>query len=182
MRLRGFGRCWLRKNGGYAIAYYDMGREYRESVARALGRQPHQVTEQDAKALLEQRLGERREGTLIPPRRELVTVADVLDNRIQTMRLAGKKGNRWLEIQSRMIAGELGPTTPVRNLTAPALKRWSERLLAKGYKPGTVALRIANLRAAMRLAHKERLIGSLPYFPSIRVNNARQGFFEPEQA
>jgi hypothetical protein len=43
---------------------------------------------------------------------------------------------------------------------------------------GTVKVWAAYLRAALRWAWKSELIGRMPYVPSLRVDNARRGFFE----
>jgi integrase len=55
--------------------------------------------------------------------------------------------------------------------------------LAAGYKPASVQSYIAYLRAAMRYAcrRENRSLASLPYFPTLKIHNARQGFFESEE-
>jgi integrase len=54
-------------------------------------------------------------------------------------------------------------------------------LSADGYAPATVQCHVAYLRAAMRYAHKKGELSNLPWFPTIKVENARQGFFEREE-
>jgi integrase len=44
--------------------------------------------------------------------------------------------------------------------------------------PATIRLELAFLRRAFTLAHHEGRIGQVPVFPSIEVDNVRQGFFE----
>jgi integrase len=50
-----------------------------------------------------------------------------------------------------------------------------------GYAPASVQAHISYLRAAMRYAHKKGELPVLPWFPSIKVDNARTGFFEREE-
>jgi integrase len=54
-------------------------------------------------------------------------------------------------------------------------------LHTQGYAPATVQAHIAYLRAAMRYAYKKGELATLPYFPSIKVDNARTGFFERDE-
>jgi hypothetical protein len=49
------------------------------------------------------------------------------------------------------------------------------------YARGTVKVWAAYLRAALRWAWKSELLARVPYVPSLRVDNARRGFFESEE-
>jgi integrase len=50
-----------------------------------------------------------------------------------------------------------------------------------GYTPATVKAHVAYLRAAMRYAYKKGELAVLPWFPTIKADNARTGFFEREE-
>ena len=50
-----------------------------------------------------------------------------------------------------------------------------------GRRPSTVQSRVSYLRAALRYAQKRGELATVPYFPSLRFHNARQGFFEAEE-
>src|SRR5690349_19154527 len=176
MRLRGFGFVRKRRHGGWQISYSVQGREIRESVARALHREPGICTEKDARDLLAQRLAELQLGpnAVVPGR---LMLFEALDNYLAHLKLSGSKGYAIYASLVRSIKREIGRDMLARDLTAPLIKLWANRLLVTK-KPGTVRLRCSVLRAALERARREQLLAVVPVFPSIRVNNARQGFFE----
>ena len=47
--------------------------------------------------------------------------------------------------------------------------------------PATLKNELVYLKQAFRIAHRKQLVERIPYTPSIKVDNTRQGFFEPEQ-
>ena len=51
----------------------------------------------------------------------------------------------------------------------------------EGAKPATIRYELAVLRRALNLAFRSGRIRNRPYLPSIRVSNARRGFFDREQ-
>lgn len=172
------GRYWKRKNGSWAIAVYVDGQEQRESVARAIGKPAGEVTERDAIALLEYRKRELAQGRYVPlveakrPFRELFT------SYLEDVRLRERHGPD--PCYQTMILDRWG-TTLASNITPAAIRRWATDLGAKGYAPGTCVQAMAYLRAALRLAVADNRLGRMPTFPKVRLRNARQGFFEPEQ-
>ena len=59
-----------------------------------------------------------------------------------------------------------------------------ERMIAAEqtkYKPATIQAHISYLHAALHYAQKRGDLASLPYFPTLKFHNARQGFFEAEE-
>ena len=66
----------------------------------------------------------------------------------------------------------------VREVDTPRLRRYIQERERAGVKPATIQVELAVLRRAFNLAHQDGRIGSVPTFPTIRVDNARQGFFE----
>jgi len=69
------------------------------------------------------------------------------------------------------------------DITTQDVEQLVEDHLAAGYKPASVQSYIGYLRAAMRYTcrRENRSLASLPYFPSLKFQNARQGFFESEE-
>ena len=58
------------------------------------------------------------------------------------------------------------------------LRSYRQTRIAKGASDTTVNRELSYLRAALRRAAKEGFIGALPYFPTTKEDNARQGFLE----
>jgi integrase len=69
------------------------------------------------------------------------------------------------------------------DITTFALEAWAKAKIAPNgpYAKATVKHWLALLRAALRLPLKRGIPVRVPVFPTIEVNNARQGFVEPEQ-
>jgi integrase len=59
--------------------------------------------------------------------------------------------------------------------------RYAVARRAEGYAPATIRYELAILRRAVNLAFQSGLIEHRPYIPSVRVQNARVGFFEDAQ-
>jgi integrase len=70
---------------------------------------------------------------------------------------------------------------PLSEVTSRDVEQMSAELLAHPYAPATVQAHIAYLRAAMHYAQKKGELTALPWFPSIKVENARRGFFERDE-
>jgi len=79
------------------------------------------------------------------------------------------------------VEGFLGAKTRARDVTVDAVERYKSARLAEGAAPGTVALELAWLKRALRLARRRGLLAVVPDFSSLRVDNARRVFFDPDQ-
>jgi integrase len=175
------GKVYLRR-GLLWISYRAHGKEIRLSVARALRLPPAKVTEQDAQRLLRDRVRAVEHGKHRPPREERLTLAQILDPYPEHCRLREVKSLTRIKKHANALKAEYGKMRAI-DVTAAWLRAFASRELEAGKASGTVASgRLAVLRAAFRLAAKDGLISSVPGFPPITVDNARQGFVEPEEA
>ena len=109
-----------------------------------------------------------------------MTVGALLDAYVENRKLEGVRSIRWVETEMKRLKGEVG-TWRVRDVTLPLLQRWANERLAEGFAAGTVKTRLAYLRAAFVVGKRLQLVTVVPDFPKIHLDNARQGFFTPEE-
>ncbi len=181
--MRGMGRVFDRpkcSGKNWTIAYYWAGREHRESVAQGVGKPPARVTRQDAQRFLKRRLGEIAVGRFVGPEQDRLTVGAILDRYLEAKRLEGRKSLVSMETHCLRCKEAFGASRAV-HLTTGQIQQWIATCLGRGYARGTVKVWAAYLRAAMRWAWKTELLARVPHVPSLRVDNARQGFFEREE-
>jgi integrase len=181
MRTRGTGSIRKRKQGGYQVRYYTPQHGYvEESVARVLRKPSALVTEKDARDLLKARISEIQRGTFLGAERTRITVLEALDNYIADLSLRGAKDMKQAKMVARFGAARFGALRAAE-LTSRLLRTWADELARDEYAPATIQQRLAVLRAALKLAHREGALALVPAFPRIAVDNARTGFFEPDQ-
>jgi integrase len=161
----------FQRGGRWWIAYYMRGREYRESAG---------TTEPEARTRLRIRLGEVARGGFQRQPAERLTVAELLDAYLINRQLAGKRGLRAMRHGVSRCRTYLGDWRAV-DVTLPALERFVAARLAEGYAVGTVKQWLAYLSAAFTIGRRQNVTTLRPEFPSLRVDNARQGFFEPHE-
>ena len=78
------------------------------------------------------------------------------------------------------LAARLG-TLALTDVTTQHVEEMISAMQTQDYKPATIQSHIAYLGAAMRYARKRGELVELPYFPTLKFDNARQGFFEPAE-
>jgi integrase len=181
--MRGRGRVFDRPRGSgtnWAIGYYFRGRECRESVAKLLGKPARSVTKEDAERCLEDRRGEIRSGRFVGPEQERILVGDIIDTYLDGMRVEGRRSLVSMETHCLRIKEAFSKVRAV-DLTTSEIQKWIGDSLRAGYARGTVKVWAAYLRAALRWAWKTELLTRVPHVPSLRVDNARQGFFERDE-
>ena len=162
------------------IQYHDRGQMVRESAKT--------TNPKKAAKLRGRRLGELATDEFIGPQQRRVTVAQVLDGYRDNRRLAGTPGLGNIEQRCARLKNSLGGWRAV-DVTLPRLETWANEQLAEGYARGTVKLDLAYLRAAFNVTRKRGVVvrgrtvklKHRPDFPTITVNNAREGFFERHQ-
>jgi integrase len=181
--MHGMGRVFDRPAGSgknWAIGYYVRGQECRESVARLLGKPPGNVTRRDAERCLKGRLGEIANGRFVGPEQERLTVGEILDRYLEAKRVEGRKSLVSIDTHCLRCKEVFGDVRAVA-LTTSMIQDWIADRLRAEYARGTVKVWAAYLRAALRWAWKSELLARVPHVPSLRVDNARRGFFEREE-
>jgi integrase len=189
MKRRGGGSIF-RRGGSLWLKYYRDGQPIRESVARALGRLPEAVTEKDAQALLNKRLGAIAGGQPIVLRADRVRVGELLDDLITEYQVNGRRSLARARISVAHLreffgnarAQALDPAR-VREYIArrQAPRKTDDSAETPGATNATINRELAALKRALTLAVQGRKILTRPHIPMLIENNARQGFFERDQ-
>jgi integrase len=71
--------------------------------------------------------------------------------------------------------------TPSADITHKALKEYVSKRLGEDAKPATVRYELVIIGRMFRLAVKEGMLSTVPPLPTVKVSNARQGFFEADE-
>ncbi|MEZ4586106.1 MAG: site-specific integrase [Gemmatimonadales bacterium] len=164
-RERGAGRVYLRGSTWW-IAYSVMGRKYRESSGSKDRRK--------ADKLLRRRLGEVMVGRHAP-QAERVTFEDLAAMLEADYRANGRRSLDRARRSLAQLRRAFGQSRAVA-ITGDRLTTYVTDRLAEGAARATVAAELAALRRGFTLAIQAgRLLGR-PHFPTLSLDNARQGF------
>lgn len=172
---RGQGRVFQRKGSKkWWIEYWVRGRQVRESS--------RSCRERDAVKLLNHRLGEIESGRPVGPRIERTTFEDLAKMLIDDYRVNNHKSTDRAELAVRHLQRFFGGWRAVEitsdQFSAYIRSRLEGRARAK---PATVMAERAALNRMFTLGYRAGKVASRPSLPSLRVRNARQGFFEEEE-
>ena len=179
MRQRGSGSIF-RRGGAYWLKYYRDGRPVRESVAKSLGRRPELVTEKEARALLNKRLGAIAGGQPITIGADRVRIGALLGDLITEYTANGRRSLRRTRISVAHLRRAFGDAR-AQSLDTASIRHYMAQRQTDGVSNATINRELAALKRALTLAVQGRKILSRPYIPMLRENNARQGFFERDQ-
>jgi integrase len=132
-------------------------------------------TRSDALDLLGKRLAEMNEGRFNPDAAH-TRIADLYADLKRDYEINGKRvkdlEKRWAHLDS-VFGGDLAVA-----VSTPRIRQYIETRLAEKAARGTVALELAALRRMFRLGAQADKVVRVPHFPTIRLENARTGFFE----
>ena len=174
--MRSEGRIFQR-GAVFWIAYYVRGKEFREAGGN---------TEKVATKKLKARLGEKHGDRFIGPEQERVTVGELLNSFLLYLEMKGAKSFYSVKSNVATVRAFFGDLRAV-DVTTKRIEAFIafELDLKTGTKkrkaPATVNRDLAALRGAFNLARKQGRISRVPYFPMLREDNARQGFFEKDE-
>lgn len=156
------------------VAIYWKGRERCESS--------RSTDKRDAELLLSKRLGEIGADAVgvkrwLGPQVERTLVTTLLDDLITDYEV--RKMRALAVFAGRVkVLKESFDREQVRDVDTARVRRYVQERERAGKAAATIRLELAVLHRAFSLAHREGRIGEVPPFPSIHVDNARQGFFE----
>ena len=191
-----WGRVYERPTGGgnWWIAYYNgRGDESREPAAKVVGKPRGTATEADAHRALKRRYQEILGGRFVGPQAERVTIQQLLDAYRDHCLLRGCKVVHQARLKDgstvyrgRLVSclthvAEAFGDEPAINVTAARIDRWVADMLAANIPPGSAKVYVAYLRAALLLAKRQGRLAAVPYFPTIEVRDARQGFVDRDE-
>jgi hypothetical protein len=174
MSPRGGGSIFQR-GGAYWLKYYRDGQPIRESVAKSLNKAPAEVTEGEARKLLNQRLGKIASGEPIALRAERVRVGELLDDLLTEYKVNGRRSQERAKYSVAHIRGFFGEAR-AQTLDPARVREYIARRQAAEASNGTINRELAALKRALTLAVQGRKILTRPYVPLLAENNARSGF------
>lgn len=155
------------------------GRRYRESVPLATG----ENTLAAARALEKRRLGELEAGTFIGNDEKRVRLADLKDLLEADYLDKGRKSTArmrqaWCHLEAFFIGNPRA-----LSIATDRLHQYVAHRRAEGDAPATIRNELTALRRAYRVAvERQRLrVGSVPVFPSLKVQNARDVFYSDDE-
>jgi integrase len=131
--------------------------------------------------LLKLRLGEAVKGEPIAPKMERTRLMDILDMVEADYIANGRRSLDRVKFARLHLQSFFCPETRVRAITSDRVVAYQAERLGQGVKPATVNYEVAVLRRALRLGTKAGKVAMRPEISMLRVDNARKGFFEPEQ-
>ena len=173
--MRGSGRVYLRGRTWW-IAYYDNGRECRES-SRSRDRK-------EAARLLRQRLGEVATGTVRRPvpkrtRSRALTMHDLFDlveQHYQLNRCTSRTNMSYLNRLRRRFGG-----LAVQACTGLAIRHYMTARQRSGRTAETINREMDVLRAAFRQGIQHDLVQRMPYIKRLPSLGVRNEFFSREE-
>ena len=187
--MRGDGRLFHRRGIPW-IAYYRQGKEIRESAAGAIKaaelKRGRPLTEnestQAAMAFLKNRLREvlnEADGirAFVGPKQQKLTVEQLLQSYEQDCEVRKVKGLAQVRSHLKHIRQEFGNDRAV-SVSRDLLVKYISLRQDEGAKAATINRELEGLQAAFNLALVSGTLAFAPKFPSLKEDNARQGFFE----
>ena len=134
----------------------------------------------DAEKLLRKRLGEIGLGKLTTPDIEKTTFADLAQMIKDDYVANRRKSSERLKYSLVHLREAFGSSRAIA-ITADKVNAYiAERLKAQA-APGTVRCELACLKRMFVLAHQAGKVAHMPYLPSVKGGDPRQGFFEQPQ-
>ena len=170
----------LRKVATWWIVYSVNGRRIAEKALDASGRAS--TNRADAVRMLKEKLGDAAAGKPVGPQLERTTVGELLemveaDYKANARSSLDRVEDAGIHLKAFFGAGK----GKARDVTSDRITAFAAHRLAEGAKAATVNYEMAILRRGFRLGARAGKVGMRPEIAMLHVDNARQGFFEPEQ-
>lgn len=158
------------------VRYSQHGRQIREATGILVGADP-EASKAKAQKYSQRRLVEIESGKFTP-KQDKLTLEQVLDDFLAAGRV---KGLRSVDSTATVLKHVRAFFRGYRaiDVTSPKLRNYVNARTAKKAAPASIQRELSHLRAALRLAVDDKRLTSVPRFPTIKVDNARQGFIEP---
>ncbi len=177
MKARGMGTIYER-GGVFWVQYYVHGKRYRETS--------ESTNPADASRLLKKRLGDAASGRRVAPQVDKTTVADVTAMLLADYKANGRRSLHRAEHAVAHLHEFFGPDTrsiaiTSDRITAYKVQRQQDAHKGKPVANATINYELAILRRAFRLGALAGKIAVRPEVEMLHLENARKGFFEPEQ-
>jgi integrase len=155
------------------ISYSVHGKRHKENA--------RSTNHANAVRLLKQRLAEAGAGKPVGSQLERTALSDLVAMVEADYRANGRHSLNRVQDAAMHLRNHFGGDCKARAITADAITRYQASRLDESAKPSTINYELAVLRRGFRLAAKAGKVGIRPEFDMLAVNNARTGFFEPDQ-
>ena len=173
--MRGQGRVYKRRNSNYWwISYCLRGKEYRESSGSPDRKQAERLLKQRLREIGADGLGLRR---FIGPAVDRVTVEELLQDLVMDHQVRGKKSLPTTLAHLKAVKVAFGMHRAI-DVSTSHIRRVAAMWQAEGTANATINRRLGILKRAYALAKHSGKLTTIPHFPSLEVNNAREGFWE----
>jgi integrase len=170
MPRTGTGRIYQRGETWW-IDYSFRGKRHRESS--------ESTKRADAVKLLRKRLGEMGTGKLIGPDEEKLTLSDLATMIETDYKVNGRRSTKRLTTALGHLRAYFGEARAL-DITTDRVRSYIDARQEAGAANASIQKELAALKRAFNLAHQARRIATKPHIPGVKVDNARQGFFHPD--
>lgn len=171
-RTRGLGSIYQRGEIWW-IVYHLNKKRHRESS--------NSTNRADAVRLLKTRIREAGSGQPVGRDVDKTTLGDLVAMLLNDYRANGRRSLRRINGAIRHLRQHFGDDARAIDLTADRITAYITRRQQEGAANATCNRELAALKRAFRLAHRANRVARVPYIAMLQENNARKGFFEPEQ-
>jgi integrase len=174
---RGLGSTFQR-GSTYWVQYYIHGKRYRESA--------ESTNPAVARRLLKKRIGDAASGRPVLPQVEKTKLSDITKMLLDDYKANGRRSLDRAEDAVAHLHEFFSPDTRAIDITSDRITAYQVHRQQETYKgkpvaSATVNYEVAMLRRAFRLGARAGKVAVRPEVPMLHVENARKGFFEPEQ-
>jgi len=160
------------RRGVWYIRFIVNGREYRESS--------HSTDQDVALAFLERRRAEVVERKAIGPHIERTTFDDLVHLIKEDYAANGRKSTDDMLCRVKWLRKTFGKVPPV-DVTYKMLKDYVAHRSAEGARPATIRYELVVFGRMFRLGVEGEMLATVPPLPTVKIRNARQGFFEADE-
>jgi integrase len=155
------------------IVYWVHGRRIAENA--------HSSNRADAVRLLKKRTGDAGAGKPVGPELDRTNLDELLAMVEADYRANSRRSIDRVQQAANHLRAFFQGERKARDITSDRITAYAARRLEDSAKSATVNYEMAVLRRAFRLGVRAGKVGIRPEFSMLHVDNARQGFFEPEQ-
>lgn len=155
------------------ISYSVHGKRHKEN-AKSTNRA-------DAVRLLKQKIGEAQMGKPVGSEIERTTLDDLIALVENHYKANGLRSSKRIPIAARHLREFFEGNPKAREITSGRITAYVARRLEQGASKASINIEQAFLRRGFMLAAKEGAVAAKPEMSMLKLDNARQGFFEREQ-
>ncbi len=148
---------------------------------RRIAENAHSSNRPDAVRLLKKRTGDAATGKPVGPELDRTTLDELLAMVQADYRANSRSSLDRVQQAANHLRAFFRGERKGRDLTTDLVTAYAARRLEDGARGATVNYEMAVLRRAFRLGIRAGRVATRPEVSMLHVDNARQGFFEPEQ-